>query len=80
MFNIRIELIVIPNGYDEKRFRPSHHDNAVPQLITVCRLIPAKGLDILLQACSVLKQRGHNYVLHIIGDGPTREQLEALAS
>ncbi len=42
------ELIeVIPNGFDEKRFRPNPHDNAVPQLITVCRLVPAKGLDIL---------------------------------
>jgi glycosyltransferase involved in cell wall biosynthesis len=72
-------IIVIPNGFDEKRFRPSHHDNAVPQLITVCRLIPAKGLDVLLQACSELKKRGHNYVLHIIGDGPIREELEGLA-
>lgn len=72
-------IIVIPNGFDEKRFRPSHHDNAVPQLITVCRLIPAKGLDVLLKACSELKKRGHNYVLHIIGDGPIREELEGLA-
>lgn len=72
-------MIVIPNGFDEKRFRPSHHDNAVPQLITVCRLIPAKGLDILLKACSELKSRGHNYVLHIIGDGPIREELERMA-
>ncbi len=72
-------MIVIPNGFDEKRFRPSHHENAVPQLITVCRLVPAKGLDILLKACSELKSRGHNYVLHIIGDGPIREELEAMA-
>jgi glycosyltransferase involved in cell wall biosynthesis len=72
-------IIVIPNGFDEKRFRPSHHDNAVPQLITVCRLIPAKGLDVLLRACSELKKRGHNYVLHMIGDGPIREELEKQA-
>jgi glycosyltransferase involved in cell wall biosynthesis len=72
-------IVVIPNGFDEKRFRPSHHDNAVPQLITVCRLIPAKGLDVLLQACSELKKRGHNYVLHMIGDGPIREELEKQA-
>ncbi|MCU6709534.1 glycosyltransferase family 4 protein [Paenibacillus sp. J5C_2022] len=70
---------VIPNGFDEKRFKPIAHDNAVPQLITVCRLVPAKGLDILLHACADLKRREHAFVLHIIGDGPIREELETLA-
>ncbi|MBR2569684.1 MAG: glycosyltransferase family 4 protein [Paenibacillus sp.] len=67
---------VLPNGFDEKRFKPISHDNVVPQLITVCRLVPAKGIDVLLEACSMLKQRGLDYVLHIIGDGPIREDLE----
>ncbi|TMV47808.1 glycosyltransferase family 4 protein [Paenibacillus mesophilus] len=70
---------VIPNGFDERRFRPVSHDNAVPQLISVCRLVPAKGIDVLLQACSELKRRGHPFVLHLIGDGPTREELERVA-
>lgn len=70
---------VIPNGFDEKRFRPIAHDNEVTQLITVCRLVPAKGLDILLKACAKLKEKGHPFVLHIIGDGPIREELEQLA-
>ena len=70
---------VIPNGFDEKRFRPIAHENEVPQLITVCRLVPAKGLDILLHACAKLKKKGHPFVLHIIGDGPIREELETLA-
>ncbi|PZD95985.1 glycosyl transferase [Paenibacillus sambharensis] len=70
---------VIPNGFDEKRFKPIHHENEVPQLITVCRLVPAKGLDILLHACALLKRRGYTFVLHIIGDGPMRKELEQLA-
>ncbi|WP_145319264.1 MULTISPECIES: glycosyltransferase family 4 protein [Paenibacillus] len=70
---------VIPNGFDEKRFKPIPHDNAIPQLVTVCRLVPAKGLDILFKACAELKGRGHDYVLHIIGDGPIRPDLEELA-
>ena len=70
---------IIPNGFDEKRFKPIPHDNAVPQLVTVCRLVPAKGLDILFKACAELKDRGHDYVLHIIGDGPIRPDLEELA-
>ncbi|MFD1176727.1 glycosyltransferase family 4 protein [Paenibacillus puldeungensis] len=70
---------VIPNGFDEKRFKPVPHENEVAQLVTVCRLVPAKGLDILLKACEELKKRGLNYVLHIIGDGPSRLELEELA-
>ncbi|KAA9003920.1 glycosyltransferase family 4 protein [Paenibacillus spiritus] len=67
---------IIPNGFDEKRFKPVAHDNDVPQLVTVTRLVPAKGLDVLLEACGELKRRGHEYVLHIIGDGPFRGELE----
>lgn len=70
---------VIPNGFDEKRFKPVPHDNAIPQLVTVTRLVPAKGIDTLLKACVELKNRGHEYVLHIIGDGPSRSDLEKMA-
>ncbi|MBT2292989.1 glycosyltransferase family 4 protein [Paenibacillus albidus] len=70
---------VIPNGFDEKRFKPVPHDNGVPQLVTVTRLVPAKGLDTLFKACAELKSRGYEYVLHIIGDGPSRAELENLA-
>ncbi|REK76150.1 glycosyltransferase family 4 protein [Paenibacillus paeoniae] len=70
---------IIPNGFDEKRFKPIAHENEVTQLITVCRLVPAKGLDVLLASCAELKRRGHPFVLHIIGDGPIREELEELA-
>lgn len=70
---------VIPNGFDEKRFKPIAHENEVTQLITVCRLVPAKGLDVLLHACAELKRKGCPFVLHIIGDGPIREELELLA-
>lgn len=79
-FVARPETIkVIPNGFDEKRFKPLPHENAVTQLITVCRLVPAKGLDVLLRACAELKRRDCPFVLHIIGDGPMRKELEALA-
>ncbi|BCG58732.1 glycosyltransferase family 4 protein [Paenibacillus sp. URB8-2] len=70
---------IIPNGFDEKRFKPVAHENDVPQLVTVTRLVPAKGIDVLFKACAELKKRGHEYVLHIIGDGPFRAELENLA-
>ncbi|GIQ71296.1 glycosyltransferase family 1 protein [Xylanibacillus composti] len=70
---------VIRNGFDQKRFRPISHDTPVPQLVTLCRLVPAKGLDVLLEACARLKQSGKSFVLHIIGDGDIREELEEMA-
>jgi len=70
---------VIHNGFDEKRFRPIAHENEVTQLISVCRLVPAKGLDVLLKACARIKAKGHPFVLHLIGDGPIREDLEKMA-
>ncbi|WEK55441.1 MAG: glycosyltransferase family 4 protein [Candidatus Cohnella colombiensis] len=73
----RIE--VIPNGYDERRFKPIAHENETTQLVSVCRLVPAKGLDILLKACAELRRRNCNFVLHLIGDGPSREELEQLS-
>lgn len=73
------QIDVIPNGFDEKRFKPVPHENEVAQLVTVCRLVPAKGIDTLLEACARLKERGLAYVLHIIGDGPIREELEQRA-
>ncbi|GGA44426.1 glycosyltransferase family 4 protein [Paenibacillus physcomitrellae] len=73
------DITVIPNGYDEKRFKPVAHENEVAQLVTVCRLVPAKGLDILLRACAELKQKGLPFVLHLIGDGPSRTELENMA-
>ncbi|MFB5266405.1 glycosyltransferase family 4 protein [Paenibacillus enshidis] len=73
------DIRVLPNGYDERRFKPIPHENEVAQLITVCRLVPAKGLDVLLRACAELKKQGVEYVLHIIGDGPIRPELEKMA-
>jgi glycosyltransferase involved in cell wall biosynthesis len=72
-------VTVIPNGFDSKRFKPIPHDNKVTQLVSLCRLVPAKGLDTLLLACGELKRRGRPFVLHLIGDGPSRAALEKIA-
>jgi glycosyltransferase involved in cell wall biosynthesis len=72
-------IAVLHNGFDERRFKPVAHENAVAQLITMCRLVPAKGLDILIQACAQLKARGVPFMLHMIGDGPMRIPLEEMA-
>jgi glycosyltransferase involved in cell wall biosynthesis len=69
---------VIYNGFDQTLFRPSEHRNGVPQLVSLSRLVPAKGIDVLIRACAELKRRGKNFVLHVIGDGMAREELNRL--
>jgi glycosyltransferase involved in cell wall biosynthesis len=52
----------------------------VLQFLFVGRLIPRKGLHLLLQACALLHQRGYeNYRLQVIGQGPNEAEFRHLA-
>jgi glycosyltransferase involved in cell wall biosynthesis len=44
----------------------------------VGRLVPEKGLDVLLRAAELLKNEGCRFELLLIGDGSERAKLEAL--
>lgn len=48
------------------------------RLVTVCRLVKGKGIDIVLRALSVLSERGIPFQYVIGGEGPERGSLEAL--
>ncbi|MEM6835377.1 MAG: glycosyltransferase family 4 protein [Cyanobacteria bacterium P01_C01_bin.120] len=51
-----------------------------PIFLYVGQIIPRKGLNLLLDACKVLKQRGCNhFTLVIVGDGKQRSELETYA-
>ena len=50
-----------------------------PRLITVARLSPEKGVDDLLRAVGMLRDRGRKVFLSVLGEGPHRAELEALA-
>jgi glycosyltransferase involved in cell wall biosynthesis len=51
-----------------------------PIFLFVGQLIPRKGLHLLLEACSILKQRGCcNYTLLVIGQGEDREKLQDIS-
>lgn len=69
---------VIPNGVDVDWFRP-----AVPgsrDLLFVGRLIERKGVDILIRAFGELAADHPLTRLIVVGDGPERSSLEALAA
>jgi glycosyltransferase involved in cell wall biosynthesis len=57
--------------------RPRTRANNEPiQLLTVCRLDRAKGVDVALRAIVLLRARGVAAHLEVIGDGPHRAALE----
>jgi glycosyltransferase involved in cell wall biosynthesis len=68
---------VVHNGVAVTDARPPLADDAVPTVAYAGRLIPKKGVDVLLRA--VAKQADDVRLL-IAGDGPQRGELEQLAA
>jgi glycosyltransferase involved in cell wall biosynthesis len=72
----RDRLQVVPNGFDPQRFRPDGPLRKGDYLLFVGRLVPYKGLDVLLRA---LAKARVGPPLLVVGDGPLRPQLQQLA-
>jgi phosphatidylinositol alpha-1,6-mannosyltransferase len=72
---------LIPNGVDIERFRcrEPRSPSRPPTVITVGRLVPKNGVDTLLRAMPVLRGDFPGLQCRIVGDGPERASLEALA-
>ena len=73
-------------GIDVSRFNPGDRHVARQRLgvsstgriiIWVGRMVPVKGLDILLKTCSLLRTRGVDYHLYLVGNGPLHKDLVA---
>ena len=68
---------VVPNGIDTQRFSPSGRMiGAKDRLLFVGRLVPYKGVDVLIRALARLHSAPP---LVVAGDGPQRRKLESLA-
>ncbi len=48
-----------------------------PRLVCVARLSEEKGHLVMLSACRILKERGVEFELELVGDGHLRERLES---
>ena len=86
----RSKIFRVYNGIDLSRFPRRDMLLHVPgraearpskiRFLSVGRLVPFKGFDILIDACAELQKRGINFDCEIIGDGALREELEERAS
>ena len=57
-----------------------HFGNNNPVLIFIGRLTPVKQLDMLVQSVADLNEKGQQYNLVFIGDGPERQKLEKMVA
>lgn len=69
---------IVRCGIDPGLYSPRPEPgNAVPELLCVGRLTPAKGQHILIEACAMLDRKGEPFHLTFVGDGPDRESLKS---
>jgi glycosyltransferase involved in cell wall biosynthesis len=73
------KIVHVPNGIDLERFSPNGTPPWSPfRILCVARLVEKKGIPVLIEACRILRDRGHSFTCDIVGKGILRPQLEAL--
>jgi glycosyltransferase involved in cell wall biosynthesis len=76
------KLRVVHCGVDVERFAPSDRQSGRGQLLVACvgRLVPEKGHRLLIESIAQICRTGADVRLAVVGDGPERAALEALAA
>lgn len=76
-------LNLIYHGVDVATLLPvseTAHAGEAPEILSVGRLVEKKGFPILLRAAAMLRQRGVDFRLRIVGSGPEEPDLRRLMS
>jgi glycosyltransferase involved in cell wall biosynthesis len=75
----RAPVHVLHHGLELDRFVPSQSParSTPPVLLSIGRLVPKKGFDVLFEALARLKRDGIPFQLRLYGDGPLRAELTA---
>ena len=76
--DVRHKIFVVHCGVDTRLFQPRQKELGSGPFTIVCvgSLEEKKGQTYLVEACRLLKQRGLDFVCHLIGEGQTRAALE----
>jgi teichuronic acid biosynthesis glycosyltransferase TuaC len=70
--------VVVYNGVDTSLFFPG--PSSAPTILSVGNLIPIKGHAVLLHAFARVRPAVADWKVEIIGEGPKRKELQALAA
>lgn len=80
--NISIDhkkFIQIPNGINVDEWKKIKKRKVNHQILSVGRLVHQKGMHRLIRSMPIILEKYPNAILHIVGDGPERENLKQLA-
>ncbi len=78
---LRGRIVELPLGIDLDHYRnvPAGPVEGYPYILYLGRLTGGKRVDVLLSAFSRVREEMPKLFLHILGDGPQREELTALS-
>ena len=74
---------ICPLGVDPQLFLPADRSAANDQpfnILCVGRLTPAKGQRVLIEACQLMRDKGRNFRLVMVGAGPDEMDLKSLVA
>lgn len=66
------KIVVVRCGVFPERLEPLDYSPQPFKIITACRFVEKKGLDLLVTACKELKKRGIKFICEIVGNGSNR--------
>ena len=74
------KIHVIRCGVDHQAFAARNGDaeNPIPKIGTLGRMVEKKGIDDLIRACRILRERKIAFRVEIAGDGPLLAELQQL--
>jgi glycosyltransferase involved in cell wall biosynthesis len=68
---------VVHNGVSRQEFEPVVARSDATDLVFIGELRPVKGIDVLIDAISLLHRNGRTVTATLVGDGPDRDLLRA---
>lgn len=71
-------ITYIPNGVELERFSPGVNRGRSANFLFVGRLVAQKGLEYLVRASALLKKKGLDFSVDIVGDGPLNDDIRKL--
>lgn len=76
------KIAVIFNAVNPEEYSsiPKADIGGNPKICTVARLVPWKGIDLIIKAVPDLLKSYPGLTLYVLGDGPQRQELEMLSS